>query len=188
MFSNVSSGPINMNIIEIERDESKQFSFLFSQQQQQINDRLSITIFQSQTKNLAPQTLFSIDFPSPTTDCLSPTSADERTPSGVKGKSRSSLENFGGGLPSPLFAFLVHLTCSHRWLLFLFFFPSSLFPCLSSLNLSSSCCSYASLVLYSAVLITVPFSCLETEYDEDMWRGRKHLLTQSKHQTSHLLG
>lgn len=57
--------------------------------------------------------------------------------------------------------------------------PSSLFPCLSSLNLSSSCRSYASPVLCSAVLITVPFSCLETA--EEMWRGREHLLTQSKH-------
>ena len=66
MFSNVSSGPINMNIIEIEWDESKQVSFLFSQQQK-INDQLSITISQSQTKSLAPQTLFSIDFPYPTT-------------------------------------------------------------------------------------------------------------------------
>lgn len=60
------------------------------------------------------------------------------------------------------------------------FFLSSLFPCLSSLNLSSSCCSIASPVLCSAVLITVPFSCQETEYDEDMWRGREHLLTRSE--------
>lgn len=67
--------------------------------------------------------------------------------------------------------------------LFSLFLPSSLFPCLSSLNLSSSCCSYASPVLCSAVLITMPFSCLETEYDEEMWRGREHLLTQCKHWT-----
>lgn len=66
----------------------------------------------------------------------------------------------------------------------LFFFPlPSLFPCLSSLNLSSSCCSVASPVLCSAVLITVPFSCQETEYDGDMWRSREHLQTRSEHQT-----
>lgn len=93
-----------------------------------------------------------------------------------------------GGLGSHLQAavllfcsLLIHLTCSHRRHCFIFFSPppSSLFPCLSSLNLSSSCRSYASPVLCSAVLITVPFSCLETA--EEMWRGREHLLTQSKH-------
>lgn len=56
------------------------------------------------------------------------------------------------------------------------FFFSSLFPCLSSLNLSSSSCSVARPVLFSALLITVPFSCQETAYDEDMRRGKEHLL------------
>lgn len=59
---------------------------------------------------------------------------------------------------------------------FPFFSFFSLFPCLSSLNLSSSCCSVARPVLFSAVRITVPFSCQETEYDEDMQRGKEHLL------------
>lgn len=81
-----------------------------------------------------------------------------------------------------LHSLLISLTYSH-WRLLFPFFLSSLFPCLSSLNLSSSCCSIASPVLCSAVLITVPFSCQETEYDEDMWRGREHLLTRSEHQT-----
>lgn len=87
-----------------------------------------------------------------------------------------------GSHPWATVLLLVRLTYSHWQLLFPFFL-SSLFPCLSSLNLSSSCCSIASPVLCSAVLITVPFSCQETEYDEDMWRGREHLLTQSEHQT-----
>lgn len=52
---------------------------------------------------------------------------------------------------------------------FFFFFSSPLcFFALSSLNLSTSCCSYASPVFCSAVLITVLFSCQETEYDEDV--------------------
>lgn len=72
------------------------------------------------------------------------------------------------------------------WQPLFYFFPllQSLFPCLSSLNLSSSCCSFASPVLCSAVLITMPFSCQETKYDDDMRRGREHLQTEgNEHHT-----
>lgn len=78
---------------------------------------------------------------------------------------------------------LGRLTYSHYRLMFFFFSSPLCFFALSSLNLSTSCCSYASPVFCSAVLITVLFSCQETEYDEDMCRGREHLVTQSKHQT-----
>lgn len=66
---------------------------------------------------------------------------------------------------------LAHLTRSQCRLCFVFF--SALSPLFVSLPVfiklvKFSAAAIASLVLCSAVLITVPFSCLETEYDEGM--------------------
>lgn len=87
---------------------------------------------------------------------------------------KSSASNYSSPLASENLFDLQSLAAA---VLFFSLCSSLCSPCLSSLNLSSSCCSFASPVLCSAVLITMPFSCQETKYDDDTRRGSEHLQT-----------